>query len=1038
MNIPSLYDGIPVDGKSIYWENGTLKSSSTGGGGLAKVIVKVGLAAYESVDGVVTLPAYPTMPDLSGYVTLNTDQNIKGSKSFSNGKVLIYNSALAPYNGFELQGTSTIAPNMTFHFPGKHANMLFMDYASRLNWDGLAVYAKAFAIENGTANQVLRADGGVETFEYSGQSGQPEWVWGAVSQFDHRVWNPANFNVATSVSSTKIKPTGGGAIDVNTLFEENYIRFYNTITKAGSTNLFPSGNNANGILSFSTHPSLFGHQVGFSSDGDLYHRVLQSNSWVTSWRKILNDSNWHSIIDGRYLPLTGGFMTGQAYFLNGSCISIRNQPTSNATGVFWQNQAGNANLTGIGTHTSGDHIHGMFMGWGISPFSIETSFYVNPNDILYKGNKVWHAGNDGAGSGLDADLLDGLQPSDLSVSNAGYLRVNTIFNPNDHSTDSLKLKAYDCYNIVGTPTTYGNVLEINSGTNHWKPQLWFDAYRGGSIRYRNRGYNDSGFEDWRTLAFVDGSIANSDKLDGLHKESFMRYEGWVNAPGYDANTMAGNTSGFTYCNNAPYNGPIVNIEAGGYNLELNGTYSGASMLAFRTRNGDTSSWNSWEYLARTIDNVASATKLQSARLIYGQNFDGTTNISGALSDVRSITSLINLPIDYVSQQGQYFYTNNNKTTPLLSLTGNVGIGTASPIKTFEVWGSSLFNLSNRNTTTVGSFGAGNCLSLQSSNHEKYGLYGWITGSGDFHWQSGRDDGNSSMYNILFQEYGGNICFGNTAAISKVNVYGAIRATDAVYGGRIFAGFDAGVPNSMSCSDWFRSSGPTGWFNQTYSGGIYMADSDQVRVYNNKVLYNDGFRQWGIGGHHCGIKLYNQDHIGINLATASYTWGIYANTDGNIYIGRRDGDINNTTGSYYLIIGAGTMTYNGSIVLNGGGLITYSSDIRLKEIQGYFKPSLNELAALPIFAHSWRNGTPGVQLSTSAQAVQKIMPWNVFEGSDGYLKMDGTRTALAVSIRLAQLANEYITENERWKSDKDRQIEALQREVKKLKLQLNAA
>ncbi|MCP3895015.1 MAG: hypothetical protein GY706_10355, partial [Bacteroides sp.] len=49
-----------------------------------------------------------------------------------------------------------------------------------------------------------------------------------------------------------------------------------------------------------------------------------------------------------------------------------------------------------------------------------------------------------------------------------------------------------------------------------------------------------------------------------------------------------------------------------------------------------------------------------------------------------------------------------------------------------------------------------------------------------------------------------------------------------------------------------------------------------------------------------------------------------------------------------------------------------------------------------------------------------------------------RTALAVSIRLAQLANEYITENERWKSDKDRQIEALQREVQSLKQQLNVA
>ena len=28
-------------------------------------------------------------------------------------------------------------------------------------------------------------------------------------------------------------------------------------------------------------------------------------------------------------------------------------------------------------------------------------------DLLWNDNKIWHAGNDGASSGLDADLLDG-------------------------------------------------------------------------------------------------------------------------------------------------------------------------------------------------------------------------------------------------------------------------------------------------------------------------------------------------------------------------------------------------------------------------------------------------------------------------------------------------------------------------------------------------------------------------------------------------------------------------------------------------------
>lgn len=48
-----------------------------------------------------------------------------------------------------------------------------------------------------------------------------------------------------------------------------------------------------------------------------------------------------------------------------------------------------------------------YIGWGTSPWEIANNLAVGENRFLYKGNKVWHAGNDGTGSGLDADLLDG-------------------------------------------------------------------------------------------------------------------------------------------------------------------------------------------------------------------------------------------------------------------------------------------------------------------------------------------------------------------------------------------------------------------------------------------------------------------------------------------------------------------------------------------------------------------------------------------------------------------------------------------------------
>ena len=44
-----------------------------------------------------------------------------------------------------------------------------------------------------------------------------------------------------------------------------------------------------------------------------------------------------------------------------------------------------------------------------------------------------------------------------------------------------------------------------------------------------------------------------------------------------------------------------------------------------------------------------------------------------------------------------------------------------------------------------------------------------------------------------------------------------------------------LPNSIKCSDWFRSTGNSGWYHQDYGGGIYMQDSNFIRNYGSKRL-----------------------------------------------------------------------------------------------------------------------------------------------------------------------------------------------------------
>ena len=44
-----------------------------------------------------------------------------------------------------------------------------------------------------------------------------------------------------------------------------------------------------------------------------------------------------------------------------------------------------------------------------------------------------------------------------------------------------------------------------------------------------------------------------------------------------------------------------------------------------------------------------------------------------------------------------------------------------------------------------------------------------------------------------------------------------------------------LPSSIQCSDWFRSTGKSGWYNQDYGGGIYMSDSNFIRNFGSKRL-----------------------------------------------------------------------------------------------------------------------------------------------------------------------------------------------------------
>ena len=141
------------------------------------------------------------------------------------------------------------------------------------------------------------------------------------------------------------------------------------------------------------------------------------------------------------------------------------------------------------------------------------------------------------------------------------------------------------YNTVGAPSTTGANA---SGT--WGINITGSAGSAGSVAWGN----------------ISGRPSN-----------IMYYQGFT----LDANTMDSNATGFTYAVNAPYTGPVVRFSTGGsYDLWLNSPYTGGNNIAFRTRNGDAGSLNSWRY--PVVYDINGATGALYGTIFYDSNNTG--------------------------------------------------------------------------------------------------------------------------------------------------------------------------------------------------------------------------------------------------------------------------------------------------------------------------------------------------------------------------------------------------------------------------------
>lgn len=361
----------------------------------------------------------------------------------------------------------------------------------------------------------------------------------------------------------------------------------------------------------------------------------------------------------------------------------------------------------------------------------------NDNKIIAftKGLTFWHKDNDGSGSGLDADMVDGYH--------AGFAnnQVALYFNFPSWSTLISQGLLRSDYESAGHPT-----------------EDYLKAICKWAIKsYANRGKI--------TLQGIATPNSNGWFVLSLYSSD-----------GYDATTLLPR-----YCS-----GQFNSLSG---NLQLFGTEN-----------------HKWRYSGSLIGNASSATKLQTARTIWGQNFNGTANVRGSIYDVDDIhinrdrkiimkdtnsndvnvlhlsnTNNLHIGYDlatkgyntYINSNEIYFRTSSNYTERMrISVNGNVGIGTSSPQAKLDIKGNQdLIHLQATNSGSEYSY-------IRAYNTDYDSSFRFIEASNKVLWFQYGKVGSNQLYSV-------NISGMSAEAIKEFRV----KAKDSFFEGNVKASGD---------------------------------------------------------------------------------------------------------------------------------------------------------------------------------------------------------------------------------------------------------
>ena len=615
-------------------------------------------------------------------------------------------------------------------------------------------------------------------------------------------------------------------------------------------------------------------------------------------------------------------------------------------------------------------------------------------DMKWNNNTVWHAGNDGSGSGLDADLLDGLH----STSFMRFYRQASV-NANNLSTVYPVVCETSNGSNVPTSNAWHQIMNWGSGDASYGFQLANTYTTDGPLYFRHKISNT--WYSWRTL--IDSSTLHSNFANGYVMRQYT----------IDASSLS--TSYYYPVTFSIGSSPNVRIEC---RVALNS----GTKPSWSTHASGFSVRKIWE-----VNGSGWGTNPVNRRILVSDSAFATAD------PVRGVGQLTNSSVEYVYVRGggkYYFYTSHNISPVLRTSTYTTNSQSVSPttsapaaiyrnvaytsefVSSLGTSGNYLTWVKNGTTNNITIPYATNADKLDgfhaNTSSNPFGKIPTIGSDGvmevgrylDFHYNSSdtsdyrtrlQINHSSGSYTAILPAKSGTLAM--TSDIPTVTNYYWANV-------KVSSSSSTGTSPTFSTaytSNWFRSNGQTGWYSQTYGGGIYMTDSSYVRVYGSKRFYAaSGYLSPYGGGSWISMATRTNCIVADQNNSASSAHALFRvkNSSGHaIAFGGLGANIG-FYGFYASRISSGANGMDWSTVWNvGTGVITHSKTIYTA---GYYHSSVNSNSYVLLAGGSYKNladfakgnagsSTQGVYVTSgTVKAMTYSLKATVNSGSSGKL------------------------------------------------------